>query len=191
MNPTLVLHARKEKKALLIVGPRGSGKTSALVGLGLALQAEGLNVDGVVSPRLLQGAETVGYNVQRWRTGEERLLCSREPPGLLYGRFFFRPEALAFANQGLQEAAQGAEVILVDEVGPLELRGAGFFPGLQACLQSRAFLILTVRPSLASAVSAWLGGRAVTFHLGQPEPPKNSGQCGPFFPPSLRWDGSP
>lgn len=124
-------------------------------------------MDGVVSPRLLQGDETEGYNVRRLGTGEERLLCCRKPPGLACGCFFFRPEALAFANAALREAAKSAEIIAIDEVGPLELAKAGFFPGLQACLSSQAFLIVSVRPQLASAVSAWFGDKAVVFRLGQ------------------------
>jgi len=54
------------------------------------------------------------------------------------------------------EAAEKAKVIVVDEVGPLELSGRGFAPGLRACREAQAFLILTVRPHLLSPVKKWL-----------------------------------
>lgn len=165
MNAALVLQALKGKgRALLVVGPRESGKTSAILAFSAALQNQGISVDGVASPRLLQGGQTVGYKVRRVSTGEEHILCALEPPGLACGRFFFRPEAVTFANTTLKEAAQSAEVVVIDEVGPLELAGAGFFPGVQACLTSRAFLILSVRPHVASLVAAWVGDQVVRLY---------------------------
>lgn len=82
----------------------------------------------------------------------------REGQGAIFRfrRFFFSQRALDFGNAVLTEAAKRAEVIVVDEVGPLELSGRGFAPGLRLCRKSRAFLILTVRPHLLSAVRRWL-----------------------------------
>lgn len=166
MTAELVLRARREgKRALLLSGPRGSGKTSTALALSAALAGMGVVLDGVASPRLLENEKTVGYRVRGLRSGEERLLCALEPPGLPFGRFFFRPEALEFANAVLVRAAQEAEVAVIDEVGPLELAGGGFSPGLQACLSSRAFLLLTVRPQLVPLVQAWFGAKALVVRL--------------------------
>lgn len=106
--------------------------------------------------------KTVGYRVRDLVSGQETLLCSLNPPGIPFRRFFFSPEALEFANSLLKEAAEGAQVILADEVGPLELAGGGFAPGMRAALSSPAFLVLTVRPSLVDAVRAWAGLPATT-----------------------------
>jgi nucleoside-triphosphatase THEP1 len=73
-----------------------------------------------------------------------------------FRRFFFSQRALDFGNSVLKDAAGKAEVIVVDEVGPLELSGRGFAPGLGICRESEAFLILTVRPHLLSPVKRWL-----------------------------------
>ena len=73
-----------------------------------------------------------------------------------FRRFFFSQRALDFGNSLLKEAAGKAEVVVVDEVGPLELAGRGFAPGLRICRESGAFLILTVRPHLLSPVKRWL-----------------------------------
>jgi nucleoside-triphosphatase THEP1 len=119
-------------------------------------------VAGVASPRVLQDGETVGYRVRDLATGEEFPLCSREPPGIAFRKFFFSPDGLAFANAALRRAAGEAAAILVDEVGPLELAGGGFAPGMRAALSSPAFLVLTVRPSLVDEVRAWAGLPAAT-----------------------------
>lgn len=119
------------------------------------LQRHGLRVGGVASPRVLAAGTTIGYRVRDLATGEERPLCLDRLPGIPFRRFFFSPEGLAFANALIEQAAREAEVIVVDEVGPLELAGGGFAPGLRAALQSRALLVLTVRPSLVSEVRRW------------------------------------
>lgn len=166
MNAEFVLRAQRAgKRALLLSGPIGSGKTSAVLSLSAELLGMGVALDGVASPRILKNGKTVGYWVRRLPSGEERLLCALEPPGLPLGRFFFRPEALEFANTVLVRAAKEAEVVAIDEVGPLELAGGGFFPGLQACLSSNAFLILTVRPHLVPSVQGWFGAKALEIRL--------------------------
>ncbi len=145
------------ERALLVTGPIGAGKTAAVLALADGLRKEGTHVGGVVSPRVLAGGETVGYRVRDLATGEERPLCSVEPPGIPFRRFFFSPEGLALANAALARAAREAEVAVVDEVGPLELSGGGFAPGLRALLASKVFLVLTVRPFLLDEVRAWGG----------------------------------
>lgn len=165
-------------RALLLTGPIGAGKTQAVLALAEDLRRRGLRVGGVASPRVLAGGETVGYRVRDLGSGEERPLCSREPPGIPFRRFFFSPEGLEFANQVLTEAAE-AEVVLVDEVGPLELGGGGFAPGLRAALRSRAFLVLTVRPSLLEEVRRWAGvPEAPLLGLPPPSPEAAAGDRG-------------
>lgn len=163
------------KRALLVPGPIGSGKTRAVGLLAQTLRERGYAVAGVLSPRVLVGAETVGYLVQDLCTGKSLPLCAassdravlaslfpgNEPNGEVFRfrRFFFFPKSLAFANAALEKAAREAEVIVVDEVGPLELSGEGLAPGLGACLKSPAVLILTVRPHLLLEVQRLLGLR--------------------------------
>ena len=119
------------------------------------LRRQGLGVAGVASPRVLRDGETVGYKVRDLATGEERSLCSLDPPGIPFRRFFFSPDGLAFANACLAQAAREAEVVVVDEVGPLELSSGGFAPGIRTALRSPALLVLTVRPSLVDEVRRW------------------------------------
>ncbi|MBC7318361.1 DUF2478 domain-containing protein [Candidatus Bipolaricaulota bacterium] len=154
---------------MIVTGPIGSGKTMTVSSLAQELLREGMEVAGVVSPRILVAGETVGYLVRDLRTGEERILCKRDPPGLPFRRYFFQPEALEFANRVLERAAREAEVVVVDEVGPLELSGGGFAPGLLACRKSKAFLILTVRSHLIPSVKRWLDLKNVVIFSLQGE----------------------
>lgn len=143
------------ERALIVTGAIGAGKTAAVFSLGEELRARGLVVGGVTSPRVLVGTSTVGYRVRDVATGEERVLCRDEPPGIPFRRFFFSSDGLAFANDALYRAAEWADVVIVDEVGPLELSGGGFAPGIRTALASQVFLILTVRPSLVAEARTW------------------------------------
>ncbi|MBC7220055.1 DUF2478 domain-containing protein [Candidatus Bipolaricaulota bacterium] len=151
------MRAARERgeRGLLITGAIGAGKTEVVLSLAGELRRQGLGVAGVASPRVLVAEGTVGYQVRDLATGEERPLCSLDPPGIPFRRFFFSPEGLAFANAALERAAKAADVVVADEVGPLELSGGGFAPGIRTALKSPAFLVLTVRPSLADAVRRW------------------------------------
>ncbi|MDD5763976.1 MAG: nucleoside-triphosphatase [Candidatus Bipolaricaulis anaerobius] len=164
------LAARTRARAMVLTGGIGVGKTRAVLTLAGDLRRQHLRVGGVASPRVLVGRETVGYLVRDLTTGEEHPLCSRPAPGLPFRRFTFSPEGLAFANAALVRATREAEVIVVDEVGPLELSGGGFTPGLRAALGSPAFLILTARPALVDEVRAWAGLAGVpTIELRPPD----------------------
>ncbi len=141
----------------VITGPIGSGKTQTASSVAEELRAQGVPVGGVVSPRVLEYGVTTGYIVRDLLTGEERRLCTESPPGIRFRRFFFSPTALEFANAAVARAGHEAEVVVVDEVGPLELSGGGMAPGVQAVLQAGGFLIMCVRPWLVEEACLWAG----------------------------------
>ncbi len=142
---------------LIITGPIGSGKTQAASAVAEELRAQELSIGGVVSPRVLEYGLTTGYMVRDVLTGEERRLCTENPPGIRFRRFFFSPTALEFANAVVARAGREAEVVVVDEVGPLELSGGGMAPGIQEVLRGGAFLIMCVRPWLVEEACLWAG----------------------------------
>ncbi|MCC3158364.1 nucleoside-triphosphatase [Hymenobacter sp. 15J16-1T3B] len=78
-------------------------------------------------------------------------------PVLSVGRFQFSPAAFAWANAALRGAATDPAVhwLVVDEIGPLELRGEGLAPALTDVLRAASHpdhLIIVVRSGLVEAV---------------------------------------
>lgn len=133
--------------AAILTGPTFSGKTGALT----RWAAGRMDVAGLLSPDGPEGRSFVDLV-----TGERMAMTAGtdEAQAVAVGRFRFRTEAFAWANTRLTAAAAGPRpIIVIDEIGPLELRGAGLQAGLQAALaRAEGRLILVVRETLVEEV---------------------------------------
>jgi nucleoside-triphosphatase THEP1 len=102
-------------------------------------------------------------------SGERRLLArmSLVTTGEQLGRYSFYPDAIAWANEVLAAAvAARPDLLIVDEIGPLELeRGGGLAPVLELLATGRARrALVVVRSWLLDALRARLPGiPAATF----------------------------
>ena len=135
----------------MVTGPSGSGKTTACGRLVSAGLERGLAVSG-----LLTVVERTDGGAARWaqdlRGGQRRLLArqveSRRTGSL---RWRFSSEGLLWGDQVLA-AACPTDVLVIDEVGPLELlHGSGWRRGVLVALAGRFRLaVVAVRPALVS-----------------------------------------
>ncbi|MFP4066540.1 MAG: nucleoside-triphosphatase [Spirochaetaceae bacterium] len=118
-------------KRIVITGPRGSGKTTRAAELVTEYRGAGQQVAGVLSlhdhpddPRL------EAYRLLLLSTGETHVLARRSqrptPPST---RFSFSETAFEAARRELSAAA--ADLLLVDECGPLELQGGGLWHSVE------------------------------------------------------------
>lgn len=149
---------------LLITGERGAGKTRLCRDLVEAVRSlpGPPVVGGVLSLRVYEGEEQVGIQVVDLRTGRRRRLASLraagEPaPSEATKLWRFHEDALKWGNDALT-ASLPCDLLVVDEIGPLELEeGRGWAAGLSA-VDSGAFTaaVVVVRPRLLPvALSRW------------------------------------
>lgn len=97
----------------LVHGPIDSGKTG-----------RGRSVGGVLARKTPQGRRFVGL-----AAGDAVALEHPAPDevAVAVGRFLFRQAAFAWAEARIKAAvAAGCDVVVIDEIGPLELRGEDF-----------------------------------------------------------------
>jgi len=153
----------------LLTGGRGAGKTrwcERLVGAG---RGAGLWVAGLVSPPVFTDGEKSGIDLVDAASGERRRLAERaraDLPGTEGLGWRFDPEALAWGNATL--AAIGpSDLIVLDELGPLELRrGCGLSSAFGLLDAGRFRLaVVVVRPALVAAAGARWPGAALVFEL--------------------------
>jgi nucleoside-triphosphatase THEP1 len=156
----------------LITGETGSGKTSRLIELAKALRADGRAVAGVVAPVVREAEQRIGYDVVDISTGERQPLCRVNDPlqEIRVGPFGFDPAGFRFGEIVLQSALNHrAEVIVLDEIGPLEQSGQGWSHCLERLLAANVpLLILSVRPAMLVAIERhWKISPAVVWKADQ------------------------
>jgi nucleoside-triphosphatase THEP1 len=135
-----------EPMIIIVSGGIGSGKTTSLIEARRWALESNLGTAGVISPRNFDGDRLIGYDALDCSTGDVFPLARKreysgsgdwmEFNGLGY---LFSAEGFRRANEVLFDAKQtGSPVIMVDEIGRLELDGGGLMPGLEAVLASEA-----------------------------------------------------
>jgi nucleoside-triphosphatase THEP1 len=139
----------------LLVADRQSGKTSTCQHVADAARARGLTVGGILSPAVHEEGRCVGYRVVDLSTGESALLATLEGPGVeQVGRFHFTEDGLALGRAALAGAAEKSDqLVIVDEVGPLELAGGGWAEAMDQLAVRSGFTLATVRTSLVEQVA--------------------------------------
>jgi nucleoside-triphosphatase THEP1 len=152
---------RDTARIALLTGPVGVGKTTVaerVVGLA---RRQGLVCGGLLTPAMINPC---GQKIGIWgvniRTGERRILArtDRELGGPAIGPYSFHKASLTWATGVVERALSSSDLLVVDEIGKLELwRGTGLAPILPhlAAGQARQALVL-VRESLLSELQARL-----------------------------------
>jgi nucleoside-triphosphatase THEP1 len=128
----------------IVTGPIQSGKTTSLIKWIAGRQ----DVKGVLTPvvdgkRFFMNAATGVTFAMEAAEGEQELLK--------VGRFVFSKESFDKAIQLIRDARQSAGWLIIDEIGPMELRGEGFHDVLREVLATPAEgrkVIIVIRKEL-------------------------------------------
>ena len=145
---------------VLLTGTRQVGKTSVCQAVAELARARGHDIQGVLSPALHcydENSAKVGFEALDAGSGQRWLLAHTEQglDGPRIGPYVFDAAGLARAIEVLERACHATDgLLLVDEIGPLELeRGQGFAPILDRLpLQGPGHVLIIVRPALLPAL---------------------------------------
>jgi nucleoside-triphosphatase THEP1 len=140
---------------MLWTGPKHSGKSTAAAQLAEQATTEGFSVAGILAPAIYRRGRLIGFDGVNLATGRRRPLTRRVERGRGHvGPFAFTADGLGFGNAALTSpAARAAALVIVDEFGPLELRGDGWRTAADQLISSfRGVLLLVVREALVDDV---------------------------------------
>ncbi len=143
----------------ILTGPVHSGKTTLLKKVVRELKRQKYKVDGFLSEAVWTRGETVGYDLFDLKKERSIPLIRRtgEEEWQKIGSYFFIPQSLAEAEKIILRGKE-ADILVVDEVGPLELSGRGFWPALkQVVFQPLTSYILVIRKNIIKDFLAMLG----------------------------------
>lgn len=154
---------REAQAALLVItGEIGAGKTTWCRELAAQVRSAGFQVAGLLSPGVVEEGRKIAIDLLDLATGEQRRLAKRTAapdPLSPTPNWQFHAATLAWGDTVLQ-AIDTCDLLVIDELGPLELRhNRGWqsaLPLLQrgkyraACVVVRPLLVptfLTIQPA--------------------------------------------
>ncbi len=112
----------------IIRGRPGSGKSTAINIIKQQLERKGVIVGGIKTPELREGGIRRGFFVENVLTGEQALFASTTfKGGPRVSKYYIRvKEFEKIAIPALSKAMEKCDVVIVDEIGKMELFSKSF-----------------------------------------------------------------
>ena len=107
---------------ILLTGAPGVGKTTIVMDVAQQLKERGMNVGGVASREVRVNNVRTGFEFIDFATNDRDILASITGNGPRIGKYFVNLSGCRFAAERLINALIASEVIICDEIGPMELK---------------------------------------------------------------------
>ena len=142
----------------ILTGPVHSGKTSLLKAAAGRWKSDGRAVGGFLNEMRREGDAIIGYDLLDLAEGSSVPFLRRagDPAWEKAGSYRFVPGALGKARDILARD-RAADLCVVDEVGPLELSGGGYWKDILKALSSGTRSLWVARASIIENLRATLG----------------------------------
>ncbi|MEM4164947.1 MAG: NTPase [Nitrososphaerales archaeon] len=126
------------KRIWLLTGEPGSGKTTAIMKIVNTVRAKGYSIGGVVSLEKRVKGVRMGFDIVDLLSGNRVLLASVEQKmGPRVGKYRVNLKGLSdLAAKALIEAAQRCDLIICDEIGPMEMASPEFRKAVKEAVSS-------------------------------------------------------
>ena len=131
---------------VFLTGVPGIGKSTVVRSSAEGIQKGGIKVGGMTSGDLRSGSDRVGFEIRNLMTGEIGVLAhTNQPIGPRIGKYRVKTEDLdKIGTEAILFAINDADLIVIDEVGPMELTSHRFRNAVQAALACGKPLLGTV-----------------------------------------------
>jgi nucleoside-triphosphatase len=133
---------------IVLTGAPGVGKTTVVLHVAQALKQRGVNVGGVVSRELRTNNARTGFEFIDLATNDRDLLASVTGNGPRVGKYFVNLSGCRFAADRLAEALINSEVVICDEIGPMELKSKEFVETVKNILEADRNAIVVIHQKL-------------------------------------------
>jgi len=134
------------KVSFFLTGRPGVGKTTVLLRIVERLKKRGLKVGGLVSREVREDGSRVGFKVIDLEDGREGWLAHiRQPVGPRIGKYRVCMRDLeSIGVEAILKAIREADVVVIDEVGPMELFSQSFKRAVSEALESDKIVLGTI-----------------------------------------------
>lgn len=164
--------ANKEQKIIILSGKQREGKTTFLKEILKLLNQNGTSFDGIIAEGMDVDGKRMGFQAIHLSSGKTYKLADRNlKSNLVFGRFKFDNQVFTDLNEQLKKS--NADFIILDEIGPLELKGKAWAESLEYFLSKQQPMIWVVRKSiLDEVIKYWNITQAQVFDINKYSPEK-------------------
>jgi nucleoside-triphosphatase len=139
------------KHIILITGIAGIGKTTAIIRAVETLKGQGYDIGGMITKEKREGYARVGFEIQDLATQKLGWLAHvKQPNGPRIGKYRVNLSDLEDVGaNAIQNATKTADIIVIDEIGPMELHSKAFKEAVVQASDSAKPVVATVHYNAA------------------------------------------
>jgi len=144
-------------RVIILTGDQGEGKTSLIRSITSNQMLKHLCFSGFYTRGTWQDNERDNYQIHDLNSNRSSLLCERTGPvsDVRSGPFNFRENGMALGRNILDTSiSEGSSIVVIDEIGHLELHGDGWSECLQTLVDQGRRMVWTIRPGLLDQIVA-------------------------------------
>ena len=136
--------------SIILTGATGVGKTTLVMDVAQKLKARGVRVGGVVSREVRTNNVRIGFEFIDLTTNDRDVLASvtETENGPRVGKYFVNLTGCRFAADRMKNALINSDVIICDEVGPMELKSNEFIDAVKYLLKTDKKAIVVIHQKL-------------------------------------------
>ncbi len=125
-------------RLLFVTGRPGIGKTSVLLRAVEGLKSKGYKIGGMLSREVRERGARVGFEIIDFHSGQRgRLAHVNQAVGPKVGKYRVNLNDLEIIGAGsIRDAAENAQIIIIDEIGPMELFSQAFREAVIKAMES-------------------------------------------------------
>jgi nucleoside-triphosphatase len=138
---------------IVLTGAPGVGKTTVVMRVAQALKERGVKVGGIVSRELRTNNMRIGFEFIDLTTNDRNILASITGNGPKVGKYFVNVAGCRFAAERLKKAAKNSDVIVCDEIGPMELKSGEFIDSIKSLLDIDKKVIVVLHQKLQHSLT--------------------------------------
>ena len=134
------------KSLLLLTGKPGVGKTTVLTKAVSILKKEGFNIGGIISREVRESGIRVGFEILDLASEKRGWLAQlNQTTGPKVGKYRVNLEDLEkIGAQAIIHAVENSQVVVIDEIGPMELFSEKFKSATRKALESTKTVLAVV-----------------------------------------------
>ena len=130
--------------SIILTGAPGVGKTTIVMDVVQKLKERGVKVGGVVSTEVRTNNVRTGFEFIDLATNDRDVLASVTENGPRVGKYSVNLIGCRFAADRLKNALISSDVIVCDEVGPMELKSKEFIDAASNLLRTDRKVIVVI-----------------------------------------------